>query len=99
MCSIAKELDDDTDLISKLKLDSGLRNQNVNTESLSGLDFIEKLQENGWISPENPFPLFDLLEKVNRKDIVDKAKQDCIKHMALIGVSIIIIIIILTVTY
>lgn len=46
----------------------------------SGRDFLMKLKESGWISPDNPTPLYDLLERVNRHDIVHKAKLEALVH-------------------
>lgn len=68
-----KELDSDHELVDKLI--STLSKQNFGKELIpSGKDFLIKIQESGWISSDDPSPLYDLLESVNRHDIVHKAK-------------------------
>lgn len=76
---IGKELDHDKELLDKLISVSS--KQKFKRELIpSGKDFLMKVQENGWISPDNPNHLYDLLERVNRHDIVHKAKLEALVH-------------------
>ena len=76
---IEKELDCDKELLDKLISVSS--KQKFKRELIpSGKDFLMKVKENGWISPDNPEPLYDLLERVNRHDIVHKAKLEALVH-------------------
>lgn len=79
MSCIAQELDNDHELI--VRLINELSKQYFSKEVIpTRQEFMTKLQENGWLTPENTYPLFDLLEKVNRFDIVHKARQESMKQ-------------------
>lgn len=71
---IEKELECNDELLDKL----------VNAEQKeftpSGRDFLVKVRESGWIAPDNLTPLYDLLERANRRDIVHKAKLEGLVH-------------------
>ena len=71
---IKKELECNDELLDKL----------VSAEQKeftpSGRDFLVKVRESGWIAPDNLTPLYDLLEKINRHDIVHKAKLEGLVH-------------------
>ena len=72
---IGKELDRDKMLIERLL--SASSKPKVNKELIpSGQDLLTKMQESGWISPDNPDPLYGLLEEINCCDIVHKAKLE-----------------------
>lgn len=40
----------------------------------SGTDYLCKLQEDGWFSPTNVQPLIELLNDINRSDIIETTK-------------------------
>ncbi len=73
---IEKELECDDELLDKLI--SAPKEQKKFTPS--GRDFLTKMKESGWIAPDNLTPLYDLLERANRHDIVHKAKLEGLVH-------------------
>ena len=73
---IEKELECDDILLDKLI--SASDEQKKFTPS--SRDFLMKVRESGWIAPDNLTPLYDLLERVNRHDIVHKAKLEGLVH-------------------
>ena len=76
---VHKELDHDQELLKSLI--SASNKQKFGKEVIpSGQDFLTKVQESGWISPVDPNPLYDLLEEINRHDIVHKAKLEALVH-------------------
>ena len=75
---IEKELERDVELLDKLLSASDSDEQKKFTPS--GRHFLMKVRESGWITPDNLTPLYDLLERANRHDIVHKAKLEGLVH-------------------
>ena len=76
IATIGKELDCNQELLNTLIIASGSHKDFIS----SGHDFVTQVQESGWISPDNPDPLYNALERVNRHDIVHKAELEALVH-------------------
>ncbi|MCG8625394.1 MAG: hypothetical protein MJE68_25780 [Proteobacteria bacterium] len=73
---VEKELERDDELLDKLLSVSDEQKK----FTPSGQHFLMKMRGSGWIAPDNLTPLYDLLEKINRHDIVHKAKLEGLVH-------------------
>ena len=75
IATIGKELDHDQELLDTLISASSIHKDLFSSEQ----DFLTQVQESGWISSDNPDPLYNALEKVNHH-IVHKAKLEALVH-------------------
>ena len=69
---IADELDKQKDLL--VAFVNAMNKQPFDAAVIpSGMDFLNKAQETGWISPDNLNPLFDVFRQIERPDVFHKA--------------------------